>query len=146
MGISALGIGLGALGEPTFRRIFDPLLATGVSIVLALCVTTYLYVVLGELVPKAIALERAERVAARMARPLALLGRAAHPVVWRLQGSATAILRPLGFRPISARLAVRSEEELREILAEAEEPGSSRRPRRRCSTRCSTSPTPRFAR
>ena len=123
VGISALGIGLGALGEPTFRRIFDPLVATGVSIVLSLVVTTYLYVVLGELVPKAIALERAERVAAAVARPLAQLERAAHPVVWLLQGSATALLRPLGVRPISARLAVRSEEELRGILAEAEETG-----------------------
>ncbi|HXZ58474.1 MAG TPA: hemolysin family protein, partial [Gaiellaceae bacterium] len=123
VGISALGIGLGALGEPTFRRIFDPLVATGVSIVLALVVTTYLYVVLGELVPRVIALDRAEVVAARIARPLALLGRMARPIVWLLQGSATVILRPIGFRPISARLAVRSEEELRGILAEAEETG-----------------------
>jgi putative hemolysin len=123
VGISALGIGLGALGEPTVRRVFDPLVATGVSIALALVVTTYLYVVLGELVPRVIALDRAEAVAASIARPLGLLGRIARPIVWLLQGSATAILRPLGFRPISARLAVRSEEELRGILAEAEQTG-----------------------
>jgi len=123
VGISALGIGLGALGEPTFRRLFDPLVATGISIALALVVTTYLYVVLGELVPKAIALERAEAIAAVLARPLELLGRVAHPIVWLLQGSTTLLLRPLGFRPISARLAARSEEELRGILAEAEETG-----------------------
>jgi putative hemolysin len=123
LGISALGIGLGALGESTFRRLFDPLVATGVSIALALVVTTYLYVVLGELVPKAIALERAEKMASVLARPLELLGRAAHPIVWLLQGSSTVLLRPLGFRPISTRLAVRSEEELRGILAEAEETG-----------------------
>jgi putative hemolysin len=123
VGISAIGIGLGALGEPTFRQIFDPLVATGVSIALALVATTYLYVVLGELVPKAIALERAEAIAATLARPLELLGRVGRPIVWLLQGSATMLLRPLGFRPISARLAVRSEEELRGILAEAEETG-----------------------
>jgi len=123
VGISALGIGLGALGEPTLRRLFDPLVATIVSIALAFILTTYLYVLLGELVPKAIALERAETVAATVARPLALLGRLADPIVWLLQGSASAILRPLGFRPLSSRLAVRSEEELRGILAEAEESG-----------------------
>jgi putative hemolysin len=50
VGISALGIGLGALGEPTFRHVFDPVLAAGVSIALALMLTTYLYVVFGELV------------------------------------------------------------------------------------------------
>ncbi|MHB1835409.1 MAG: hemolysin family protein, partial [Solirubrobacteraceae bacterium] len=123
VGISALGIGLGALGEPTFRRLFDPLMAAGISITLALLATTYLYVVLGELVPRAIALERAETVAAAIAPPLALLVRIARPVVWLLQGSATVLLRPLGFRPISQRLAVRSEDELRGILAEAEETG-----------------------
>ena len=104
---------------------FDPLAATGISIALALVVTTYLYVVLGELVPKAIALDRAEAMAAVLARPLELLGRVAHPIVWLLQGSATLLLRPLGFRPISTRLAARSEEELRRILAEAEETGNS---------------------
>ncbi|HLY51265.1 MAG TPA: hemolysin family protein [Solirubrobacteraceae bacterium] len=123
LGISMLGIALGALGEPTFRRLFDPLVATGVSVALALALTTYLYVVFGELVPRAIALERAERVACAVARPLALLARVAYPAVWLLQGSATAILRLLGFRSISARVAARSEEELRGILAEAEETG-----------------------
>ena len=147
VGISALGIGWVRWASRSSGGSFDPLVATGVSIVLSLVVTTYLYVVLGELVPKAIALERAERVAAAVARPLAQLGRAAHPVVWLLQGSATALLRPLGFRPISARLAVRSEEELRGILAEAEETGIIIGGRGgRCSTRCSASPTPRFAR
>jgi magnesium and cobalt exporter, CNNM family len=123
VGISALGVGLGALGEPTFRHLFDPVLAAGVSIALALILTTYLYVVFGELVPRVIALDRAETVAAAVARPLELLGRAAQPIVWVLQGSATVIMRPFGFRPLSARLAVRSEEELRGILAEAEESG-----------------------
>ena len=63
VGISALGVGRGALGEPTFRRLFARLVASAVSIGLALMVTTYLYVVLGELMPKAIALDRAETVA-----------------------------------------------------------------------------------
>ena len=121
--ISALGIGLGALGEPTFRRIFDPLLATGVSIALALVLTTYLYVVFGELIPRVIALDRAEAVAAAIAEPLAALQRVARPIVWLLQGSAAVMLRPFGFRPISTRLTVRSEQELRGILAEAEQTG-----------------------
>ncbi|HET8979639.1 MAG TPA: hemolysin family protein [Solirubrobacteraceae bacterium] len=123
VGISALGIGLGALGEPTLRDIFDPVLAVSVSVALSLIITTYLYVVLGELVPRAIALERTEAFTLVMARPLALLNRVARPVVWLLQGSATAILRPLGFKPISTRLAVRSEEELRGVVAEAEDTG-----------------------
>ena len=141
VGISALGIGLGALGEP--RGLFDPLVATAVSIGLALVITTYLYVVLGELVPKAIALDRAETVAAVVARPLALLGRAVHPVVWLLQGSATAIVRPSGFRPISMRVVARSEEELHGIVAEAEDAGIIEEAEEEMLYRCSTSRTPR---
>ena len=123
LGISALGIGLGALGEPTFRRIFDPLLATGVSIVLALCVTTYLYVVLRGARSQGDRARARRTVAAAVARPLALLGRAAQPGGVAVAGIGHRAPATARFRPISARLAVRSEEELRGILAEAEETG-----------------------
>ena len=59
-------------------------------------IVTYLSVVLGELVPKAIALHRAARVAAVVARPIALLQRVTAPLAWVLQGSARILLRPLG--------------------------------------------------
>jgi putative hemolysin len=123
VGITALGILLGALGEPVFREIFDPLVATAVSFALAFAIITYLSVVLGELVPKAIALHRAARVATVIARPIALLQRVFWPVVWIFQRSATVILRPLGVPAAPVGASVHTVEELRGILAEAEDSG-----------------------
>jgi putative hemolysin len=121
--ITALAIALGALGEPVFRELLDPILATGVSVVLAFAILTSLSVVLGELVPKAIALHRAAGVATVVARPIALLQRLLHPLVWVFQGSARVILRPLGVPAAPAGVTVHTVEELRGIVAEAEDSG-----------------------
>jgi putative hemolysin len=123
VGITALGILLGALGEPVFRALFDPLVATALSFVLAFALITYLSVVLGELVPKAIALHRAARVAAAVARPISLLQRVFWPVVWIFQRSATLLLRPLGVPAAPVGTSVHTVEELRGIVAEAEDSG-----------------------
>ncbi len=121
--ITALGILLGAVGEPLLRHYFDPLVAATVSFVLAFAIIAYLSVVLGELVPKAIALQRAEPVAAAVARPVELFGKLTWPAVWILQGSANAILGVIGLSGARAGETVRSQEELRGIVAEAEDAG-----------------------
>ena len=63
---------------------------------------TYLSVVFGELVPKALTLDRAERLAALVAPPVELMARVLRPVVWVLQGSAALVLRPFGVREVIA--------------------------------------------
>ncbi len=123
VGITALGIALGALGEPLFSDLFNPYFAAGVSFVLAFAIITYLSVVLGELVPKAIALHRAAHVAVVIARPIALLQRLFTPVVWVLQGSASLLLRPLGVPAAPVGASVHTVDELRGIVAEAEDSG-----------------------
>ena len=90
---------------------------------LAFAIVTYLSVVLGELVPKAIALHRAARVAALVARPITLLQRLFAPVVWVFQGSARLLLRPLGVPPAPVGATVHTVDELRGIVAEAEDSG-----------------------
>jgi len=80
VGITVFSIMLGAVGEPLLSDYFDPVL----SHTLAFLILTYLSVVLGELVPKAIALQRAEALASALATPLDWLGRVAHPLVWLL--------------------------------------------------------------
>lgn len=121
--ITALGIALGALGEPLLRGVFDPLVSTAVAFTLAFAIVTYLGVVLGELVPKAIALHRAAAIAALVARPIALLQTALRPLVWLLQASARWVLRPLRVPPALAGTTVHTVEELRGIVAEAEDSG-----------------------
>jgi putative hemolysin len=124
VGITGLGIGLGAVGEPALRRIFDPVLATGLSVALALIIVTFVSVWLGELVPKAIALHAAERVALIVAAPIDLLGRLFRPVVWLLQVAAGAVLRPLGIPYVQAGERPVTRDELRTVLSEAEETGA----------------------
>src|SRR4051812_38123586 len=73
IGITALGILLGAVGERALREVFEPLMATAVAFVLAFLIVTYLSVAFGELVPKALALHSADRLAALVARPIDVL-------------------------------------------------------------------------
>jgi putative hemolysin len=86
-------------------------------------IVTYLSVLLGELVPKALALDRAERLAVLIARPVELIGIALGPVVWVLQESARVVLRPFGIRDVVAGDSIRGLEELRALVDEAESAG-----------------------
>jgi putative hemolysin len=123
IGITIFSILLGAIGEPLLAHFFDPLLPRTVSFLLSFAILTYLGLVVGELVPKALALQHAERIAMLVARPIDVMQRFAHPVVLVLQGSAKAILRLFGMRQAPVGMVVRSEEEIRSMLAEAEETG-----------------------
>ncbi|HYY76084.1 MAG TPA: hemolysin family protein, partial [Gaiellaceae bacterium] len=116
-----VGILLGALGEPLLSEYFDPWLTREVAFLLAFLILTYLSVVLGELVPKAVALQRAERLAVFLAAPLGWLGRISYPLVWLLQRSANAISRLFGVRPAPAGLTMHTEEDIRLIVAQTPE-------------------------
>src|SRR5579883_210034 len=91
------------------------------SVVIVVVVTTYLTLVLGELVPKQLALRRPEQVAARVARPIALMARINAPVVWLLGQSSAAVLWLFGLSR-TLRETV-TEEELRALLAEGTQAG-----------------------
>ena len=122
VGITVFGILLGAVGEPLVSGFF-PFLPRTVSFLLAFLVLTYLSVVLGELVPKAIALQKAERLATILGVPLAWLGRLLHPLVWVLDRSATGLARLLGVPPAPAGIIAHSEEDIRHMVAAAEDEG-----------------------
>ena len=77
----AVGILIGALGEPIVRDLLPGEVPTWLSFLIAFSVVTYLSVVLGELVPKALTLDRAERLATLVARPIELLSVVLRPVV-----------------------------------------------------------------
>ena len=70
VGITGVGILTGAVGEPVVRDLLGDWLPQWASFIIAFAVVTYLSVVFGELVPKALTLDRAERLAARIARPV----------------------------------------------------------------------------
>jgi len=119
VGITGLGILLGAVGEPALSEVFEPVLAAGIALVLSLSIVTFLSVWLGELVPKAIALHSAERVALWVARPIDLLSRAFRPLVWLLEKAAGLVLRPIGIPTVSAGDQALTRDELRSVVEEA---------------------------
>jgi putative hemolysin len=130
IGITLIGIIAGAysgasLGTPVGERLaafgvpaeYAP--EAGFALVIAL--TTYFSLVVGELVPKQVALQIAVPVAIVMARPMAILARVAKPLVWLLDVSSGALIRLLGVKP-SAQGAVTAEE-LHMLFAEATRSG-----------------------
>ena len=130
IGITLIGIVAGAysgasLGGPVGERLvalgLPPVYAdeTGFAVVIAL--TTYFSLVVGELVPKQVALKIAVPVAIVMARPMAILARVAKPLVWLLDVSSGLIIGLLGIRP-TGHGAVTAEE-LHMLIAEATRSG-----------------------
>jgi putative hemolysin len=123
VGITALGILTGAVSEPLVRSLLGDAIPTWLGAVIAFSVVTYLSVLLGELVPKALTLDRAETMAAIVARPIDLIARVAAPLVFLLERSAQLVLRPFGITEIVAGESIRSPEELRALVDQAEESG-----------------------
>ena len=122
VGITIFGIMLGAIGGPLVSDLFDGI-PGWLAFAIAFLVLTYLSVVLGELVPKAISLQKAETVALVLAIPLDWLGRVAYPIVWVLQKSADAVTRLFGIEPAPAGVLTHTAEDIRMIVAHAEESG-----------------------
>ena len=96
--------------------------AEGLALALVVVTTTALTLVLGELVPKQLALRNPERLAAHVAGPLTVLARVSGPVVWMLRKASNAVLRLCGVDR-AERQAV-TEEEVKAVLAEGTEAGA----------------------
>jgi putative hemolysin len=123
LGITAFSILLGIAGEPLVEHWFDGPLSKVLAFVIAYAFVTYLHVTLGELVPKAIALDRREATALWVALPIEAVYVASYPVVWALQASANAFTRIFGIHPAPAGVVAHTEEDIRLIVAHAEETG-----------------------
>ncbi len=134
LGITTVGLGLGWLAEPAIARLIEPLLhlipvrwqtgvAYGVSAALAFLLTTFLLVVLGELTPKAVALQNPERVARIVARPILIAGSILRPITWLLSRSGAALTRAMRLRPASDKELAHSVEELKMLVSASAESG-----------------------
>lgn len=131
IGITLVGIVAGAysgasLGGPTGERLvalgLPPQYAEEVGFTLVIAATTYFSLVIGELVPKQVALRIAVPMAVIMARPMALLARVAAPFVWLLDTSSNLLLRLLGVRQRGEHGL--TAEELHMMFAEATRSGA----------------------
>jgi putative hemolysin len=124
LGITAFSILLGAVGEPIVEHWIDePVLSHTFAFVIAFTLVTYLHVTLGELVPKAVALTKNESTALWVALPVEAFYVAMYPVVWFLQESSNQLTRLFGITPAPVGVVTHTEEELRMIVAQAEDTG-----------------------
>jgi putative hemolysin len=123
VGITVFGIAMGSVGEPLISDYFDAWVSHALAYVLSFLILTYLTVVLGELVPKAVALQRAEPLAVALAVPLDLLARITAPLVWVLQHSANFVSRLFGVEPAPAGVHGYTREDILYTVREAEDTG-----------------------
>ena len=134
VGITMASLGLGWIGEPSLAAVLQPSLAflpesvavtTGHTIAVAIAFTliTAVEIVIGELVPKWIALERAETTSLLVVKPLELFMRVLWPFIHLLHGTAQTIIKVLGFHGEGHRGGVHSEEELKMLVTASQEAG-----------------------
>jgi len=132
LGITVTALGLGWLGEPTVAHILEPIfkswnfsetVANTISFIIAFSLVTFLHVVVGELAPKTVAIQKAEQLTLLFSGPIILFYKIAYPFIWALNGSARLVTGLFGMKPASEHELAHSEEELRFILSESYESG-----------------------
>jgi CBS domain containing-hemolysin-like protein len=132
LGITVTALGLGWLGEPTVESLLIPLftrlelneaLSHILSFGFAFASVTFLHVVIGELAPKTIAIQRAEQITLGTAKPLIWFYKIMYPFIWVLNHSARVLAGWFGFKAVSENEIGLSEEELRILLSESYESG-----------------------
>lgn len=125
LGVTISSLGLGWIGEAAMARILEPLFLTlphshfyahALGIVFGFTLITYMHVLLGEVVPKSIALQRTKRVALAVAGPMDFFMRITAPMLALMTSSSRAVLKAFGMRPVREG-GVHSPEELKLIVS-----------------------------
>lgn len=134
LGITLASLGLGWVGEPAVAVMIHPLLAAiglsgseavlhTVSFTIAFSFITALHIILGELVPKSMAIQQAEAIALWTARPLHLFYKMMFPFIWSLNSVANLFLKWMGFKPQTDHQSAHTEDEIRLLVKESHESG-----------------------
>ena len=123
LGVTLTSLAIGALGEHALAQAFEPLMASLLAMLLAYLLLTFVHVVIGELVPKGIALGHSEGTALVLAAPVRAFFTTFAPLVWVLRRSTEFVLQDLGLEPPGAERDAISEAELRMLLSRSTEQG-----------------------
>ena len=123
LGVTLTSLGIGALGEVALSRLFDRVISTVLAVIFAYLILTFLHVVIGELVPKGIALGHSEGTALFVSAPVRFFFIVMKPVVWFLEAATELVLKWLGLKPPGADDDVLSEAELRMLVSRSTEGG-----------------------
>jgi len=133
LGITLASLGLGWLGEPAVATLIEPLFAgvagwstvytETIAIAIAFLLISFVHIVLGELVPKSLAIQKAEDIALGTARFLKGFYWLFFPVIWSLNNLANLVLRIWGIEPGNESDLAHSEEELRRLVDDSQKYG-----------------------
>ncbi len=134
LGITLASLALGWLGEPAVASLLEPLIVgymqfvpgwfvQTLSFIVSFTVITFLHIVLGELVPRSLALQRVETIALFSAWPLYAFYKLGYPVIVLFNRTARMMLAALGIEPASETDIAHSEDELRIIVSASERGG-----------------------
>jgi putative hemolysin len=123
LGVTLTSLGIGALGEQALVHAFRPAVATILAVILAYLILTFLHVVIGELVPKAIALGHSDTLALAVVRPVRSFFVVTKPLIWLLRRSTNLVLGVFGLEEPGAQGVVHSEAELKLLVSESTERG-----------------------
>ncbi|MEK4969992.1 hemolysin family protein [Cytobacillus sp. FSL R7-0696] len=127
LGITVTALGLGSLGKPTVEKILYPVfdwlnlsqsLSSVLSYAIAFILVTILHVVVGEMAPKTLAIQFAEKMSLLLAPPLYWFGKIMFPFIWLLNGTSRVILRMFGV-PAKAKEDSYTEEELKIVMTQS---------------------------
>lgn len=133
-GITLASLGLGWVGEQTISHlVIEPLLrslgldVTGVSetisVIIAFAIITFLHIVLGELAPKSLAIQKSDSTALWLSLPLLVFYKIFYPLISLLNGAANWVLRIFGINPASENEAAHTEDEIRILMNQSVKSG-----------------------
>ncbi len=133
LGITLASLGLGWVGEPALADLIiepllhefgvtDPDIIHPISFAVAFCIITFLHIVLGELAPKSLAIQRSVGVSLWLSWPLLIFYRIFLPVIWFLNATANRLLRLVGVEPATEHEA-HTEEEIRILMNQSAKTG-----------------------
>jgi len=142
-GVTLASLALGWIGEPTIAMFLSPVasaiapagragyVAHILALVVAFSFISFLHILLGELVPKMVALERAEAIALFASRPLEVFAKVFQTPLWVLNKCGATLARLIGLKSTLDRASVYTEAELRQLIDIARESGYLRAEERR---------------
>ncbi len=134
VGITIASLALGWVGEPAVSKILAPIFGLieppiaesvqhGMSVAIAFTLITFLHVILGELVPKSVALSHPESTSLIVARPMSLVIILFKPLIWSLNGLGQMLLRAVGLKTANAHGSVHSATELLLLISQSHAAG-----------------------
>ncbi|OLP44902.1 hemolysin family protein [Rhizobium oryziradicis] len=134
LGITISSLALGWVGEPALAHLIEPLLAFlpgswaiagshAFAVAISFIIITALHIVLGELAPKSLALQRSEGTALAIVRPLAVFLMVLRPAILILNAMGNSVIRLCGLQPGNGEGSLHSPAEIKLLIAESQEAG-----------------------